>query len=221
MNLQSQRPLAMVESVAKAPSQLGTASYLFSRRKRAVDIALAIVGLTLAVLALPFIWLMVKLMDRGPVFYRQERLGRYGRSFRILKFRTMTVTAEANGRAVWTQDGDPRIFPFGAVLRRTYVDELPQWWNVLKGEMSAIGPRPERPELADEIERAVPGFSTRLTVKPGITGWAQVNYKYSNTYEDCGRKLGYDLQYVQNGSFKMDMLIILKTVWRVVRVRGF
>lgn len=180
--------------------------------KRAFDLAasslLLIVALPVMVLTSIAIWIE----DRGPVFYRQVRTGQGGRPFRIFKFRSMSVDAEAGGRAVWAVNDDPRITRVGAFIRRLRIDELPQVFNVLLGEMSFVGPRPERPEFVQGLQRAIPFYAERHFVKPGITGWAQVRYPYGSSESDAREKLGYDLFYVSNHSLVFDFMILLQTV---------
>jgi lipopolysaccharide/colanic/teichoic acid biosynthesis glycosyltransferase len=156
--------------------------------------------------------LAVKLDSPGPVFYRQQRVGLHGRPFTVLKFRSMTVNAEAAGRAVWAQRKDPRVTGVGGFIRLTRIDELPQLLNVLQGAMSFIGPRPERPHFVEQLVQVIPFYAERSTVKPGITGWAQVNYPYGASIEDAREKLSYDLYYVKNRSVFLDLLILLATV---------
>jgi lipopolysaccharide/colanic/teichoic acid biosynthesis glycosyltransferase len=156
----------------------------------------------------------IKFDDGGPIFYTQRRLTRNGRVFNILKLRTMRVDAEKAG-AVWAAERDPRITRIGHFLRQSRVDEMPQLWNVLRGEMSLVGPRPERPEFVGELAAALPLYNERLMVKAGLTGWAQINYPYGASIEDARAKLSYDLYYVKNFSVLFDMLIILQTL-RVV-----
>lgn len=187
--------------------------------KRGLDViaavALGVLGTPLALLAAAAIWL-----ESGrPVFYSQVRLGRGGRSFRLTKLRTMRPDAEASGPQ-WSTPGDPRITPVGAVLRRTHIDELPNLWAVLKGDMSMVGPRPERPEFIDLLTREVPLYRARLIVDPGLTGWAQVNTQYGDSVEDAVTKLEYDLYYVRHRSFWLDVAILLRTVGRMVGWKG-
>jgi sugar transferase (PEP-CTERM system associated) len=182
--------------------------------KRALDIA---VSGALLLLTFPFLAiaaLAVRLADGGPALYRQERVTRGGRVFRILKLRTMRVDAEKAG-AVWASAGDPRITRFGNFLRRSRIDELPQLINILKGDMSFVGPRPERPEFVEELAAQLPLYRERHTVRTGLTGWAQVNYPYGASLDDARSKLSYDLYYVKNFSVLFDLLIILQTL-RVV-----
>jgi sugar transferase (PEP-CTERM system associated) len=182
--------------------------------KRALDVG---VSMILLILFSPFLLaatIAIKFDDGGPIFYTQRRLTRNGRVFNILKLRTMRVDAEKAG-AVWAAERDPRITRIGHFLRQSRVDEMPQLWNVLRGEMSLVGPRPERPEFVGELAAALPLYNERLMVKAGLTGWAQINYPYGASIEDARAKLSYDLYYVKNFSVLFDMLIILQTL-RVV-----
>jgi lipopolysaccharide/colanic/teichoic acid biosynthesis glycosyltransferase len=173
---------------------------------------IAAVSLVILAPLLAALGLFVKLHSPGPAFYSQIRLGRSGRLFRIYKFRTMTHNCEAKTGAVWAQQNDPRITPLGRLLRDTHLDELPQLWNVVRGEMSLIGPRPERPELAMKIERVIPGFSARLQVRPGLTGLAQMRLPPDREMEDVAHKLEQDLIYIEKLSFLMDARILACTV---------
>ena len=181
----------------------------YSFVKRAFDIVCAICGLTVGLIPMLCIALAIKLTSKGTVFYSQERLGLNGKKFMLVKFRTMRQDAE-NGVAQWSQgDSDSRITPIGAILRKTRMDELPQLWACLTGTLSLIGPRPEREVFYNEFEKHVHGFSERLKVKPGLTGWAQVNGGYDLRPEE---KVVYDVEYIKNRSILMDLKIILKTV---------
>jgi exopolysaccharide biosynthesis polyprenyl glycosylphosphotransferase len=183
--------------------------------KRCCDIVIA---LALLVLALPVMLLVaaaIRLDSPGPVIYRQQRVGRFGRVFTVFKFRSMRVDAEAGDTPRWAQTGDPRITRIGRVIRASRIDELPQLANVLRGEMSLVGPRPERPLFVEQLARAIPFYDQRAYVKPGLTGWAQVNYPYGASIEDAREKLAYDLYYVKHRSTWLDLLILLRTV-RVV-----
>ncbi len=206
----------IVASNYSAPVSL----YLYSRSKRATDIALASIGLLLVVAIFPIVGILVKLNSPGPVLYRQIRLGLNGRSFRVLKFRTMIEDAEVGGHAVWAVDKDPRVTRIGRILRNLYIDELPQWWNVMRGEMSAVGPRPERPELASIISKSVHGFSNRLVAKPGITGLAQVSYRYGANVRDARNKFRFDNLYNENASYVLDVKIIVQTFRRILMSKG-
>ncbi|MBC5774894.1 sugar transferase [Pontibacter sp. KCTC 32443] len=197
-------------------SHFRRAHHLFSR---VVDILFGIIGVVLCLLLIPFVYIANCFSNRGPLFYSQERVGLYGNTFMITKFRSMVVDAEANG-AAWAQKNDSRITPFGKFLRRSRIDELPQAWSVLKGEMSLIGPRPERPVFVEQLKATIPFYETRHLTKPGITGWAQVVYKYSSTAEDALTKVQYDLYYLKNRSILMDLKVILKTISVIIRFKG-
>jgi exopolysaccharide biosynthesis polyprenyl glycosylphosphotransferase len=193
---------------------------LYAVVKRAVDLLLAGVGLLLLALVIPFVALANALWSPGPLFYRQQRIGKGGRSFVVTKFRSMVVDAEKATGAVWSEDDDPRITPVGRLMRKTRLDELPQFLNVLRGEMSAVGPRPERPAIVGQLARELPLYRARHAVKPGVSGWAQIRYRYGNTVEDARRKLEYDLYYVKHASLYLDLLIILQTARVVLRMGG-
>jgi exopolysaccharide biosynthesis polyprenyl glycosylphosphotransferase len=180
----------------------------------------AFVALLPALPLLPFIALAVKLSSPGPALYRQERVGRQGKVFYCYKFRTMRQDAEADTGATWATDDDPRITSVGKFLRSSRLDEIPQLWCVLKGDMHFVGPRPERPEFVAWLSREIPYYGVRHIVRPGITGWAQVQYKYGNTLEDAREKLQYDLFYIKNASFGLDLLIMFQTIKIVLLGRG-
>jgi sugar transferase (PEP-CTERM system associated) len=188
--------------------------------KRSFDICVASVLLVLALPLMIIAALIIRCESGGPVIYRQERVGRAGKPFTLLKFRSMRADAESDGRARWAQTNDPRVTPFGRFMRRSRIDELPQLWNVLKGEMSFVGPRPERPCFVAELERDIPYYAARHSVKPGITGWAQVRYSYGASTEETVRKLQYDLYYVKNHSLLLDLFILFETVRVVVFGEG-
>ncbi len=183
--------------------------------KRLFDIGASLIVLIVTLPLLIIGALCVVLGSKGPVFYRQTRVGRYGAPYAIAKLRTMRTDAEADGKAQWAQENDPRITAVGRFLRRTRIDELPQLWNVLKGEMSFVGPRPERPEFVASLEAQIPFYAERHMVKPGLTGWAQVNYPYGASVEDARAKLEYDLYYAKNYTPFLDIVILLQTL-RVV-----
>ena len=188
--------------------------------KRAVDlvIACALVMLTLPLLII--VALAIKWDSAGPALYRQNRVGLGGRIFELLKFRSMEQDAERDGQPVWAADRDPRITRVGRLIRKVRIDELPQLINVLRGEMSIVGPRPERPYFVDQLSQVIPHFEERHTVKPGITGWAQINYPYGASVEDARNKLTYDLYYAKNQSLLMDMRILVSTVRVVMFAKG-
>jgi len=177
----------------------------------AASLAVLVIGLPLILLA----GIAVKLDSKGPIFYRQPRVGLFGQTYNIVKIRSMWTDAEAAGQAVWASENDPRVTRVGQIIRKLRIDELPQTWCVLKGEMSFVGPRPERPSFVEELTRALPYYAERHMVKPGLTGWAQINYPYGASIEDARVKLEYDLYYAKNYSPFLDLLILLQTV-RVV-----
>lgn len=188
--------------------------------KRIVDLFLGLLVTIVFVLVLPVIALLIRLDSPGSVFYAQERLGRGGRPFRMYKFRSMVSDAEAQTGAVFSKKGDPRVTRFGRFMRKTRLDELPQVINVLRGEMSVVGPRPERPEHVERLTQKIPFYRTRLIVKPGLTGWAQVRYSYGSTDEDALVKLEYDLYYIRHQSFLLDVNIMMRTVGKVISMSG-
>ncbi|HKG54853.1 MAG TPA: sugar transferase [Anaerolineales bacterium] len=195
-------------------------SGFYELMKRVLDILGAIVGLVVFVITCPFLSLAV-LVDTGfPVFYSQPRLGRGGLVFRIYKYRSMRQDAEAEGEAKTTLENDPRVTRVGNFLRKARLDELPQFWNVLRGEMSLVGPRAERPELVADYQRQVPFYRARLLVKPGLTGWAQINYGYVASVTETAVKIEYDLYYIKHRTLGMDIQIILRTIGTVLRHTG-
>jgi exopolysaccharide biosynthesis polyprenyl glycosylphosphotransferase len=200
--------------------EAGAGERLFWLAKRLADIVLSVLGLAVLALLIPCVALANRISSRGPLIYRQVRVGRGGRSFTVIKFRTMRPDAEQDTGAVWAQAGDARVTPAGRWLRKTRLDELPQVLNVLRGEMSLIGPRPERPEFVDDLARQIPFYRARLSAKPGLTGWAQVRFGYGNSVDDARTKLEYDLYYVRHASFYLDALIVLKTIGVMLRLQG-
>lgn len=189
--------------------------------KRAMDIACASLGLVLAAPLMLLVVIATKLSSPGPVLYHQTRVGKNGHIFTVHKFRSMRVDAEAGTGPVWaSKDGDPRVTPIGSFLRRSRLDEVPQLWNVLKGDMSFVGPRPERPEFVAELTKEIRFYGQRHIVRPGITGWAQVRYTYGATTEDALQKLQYDLYYIKNLSIALDLFIIFETVKTVILRKG-
>jgi sugar transferase (PEP-CTERM system associated) len=182
--------------------------------KRLFDIAASSLLLALSAPFIVLFALLVKLDSKGPAFFRQTRVGLYGQLFDVIKLRSMRTDAEAAG-AQFAQKDDPRVTRFGRFIRKTRIDELPQTWSVLKGEMSFVGPRPERPEFVADLEEQLPFYAERHMVKPGITGWAQINYPYGANLEDSRHKLEYDLYYAKNYTPFLDLLILLQTL-RVV-----
>ena len=192
---------------------------LWWRVKRLGDVALASALLLATAPIVAVGILMIAIEDGGPVFYTQVRTGIYGEEIEIWKLRSMRMNAEQNGPE-WAQRNDPRITRVGKVLRKTRIDELPQLINVLKGELSLIGPRPERPEIDARLERLIPYYKARTLVRPGLSGWAQVSYPYGASIEDAKMKLSYDLYYLRNAGFLLDLLILLKTIKLVARAEG-
>jgi sugar transferase (PEP-CTERM system associated) len=186
--------------------------------KRTFDVVVAAVMLVLALPVMFVTALAIKLESPGPVIYRQERVGLGGRRFMCLKFRSMRADAEGDGIARWAERGDPRVTRVGRFIRKVRIDELPQLVNVLRGEMSFVGPRPERPGFVGELKEVIPFYDVRHSVKPGVTGWAQVRYSYGASVEDARKKLQFDLYYVKNHSLFLDLLILVETV-RVVLFR--
>lgn len=188
--------------------------------KRAADVVFAVIFGAVALILSPFIALAIKLSSPGPVLFRQTRVGQLGKAFKIIKFRTMVRDAEKNSGAVWAQENDPRITKIGRWLRRTRLDELPQLWNILKGEMSFVGPRAERPEFHEQLKKEIPFYEERYLIKPGLTGWAQARYGYGSSIQDAVEKLQYDLFYIKHRSLALDFSIILKTANIVLRQAG-
>jgi exopolysaccharide biosynthesis polyprenyl glycosylphosphotransferase len=188
--------------------------------KRLASIAVSTVGLVLCLPMLPFVALAIKLSSPGPLLYHQKRVGRDDTIFYCHKFRTMRADAEADTGPTWAGDEDPRITSVGRFLRTTRLDEIPQLWNVLKGDMSLVGPRPERPEFIEWLKQEIPFYNLRHTVRPGITGWAQIRYKYGNSVEHTKEKLRYDLFYIKNMSPGLDALIFFDTVKTMLLGRG-
>ena len=183
-----------------------------SAAKRLFDLAASMLLLLLSAPLIAFTALAVKLESKGPAFFRQSRVGLFGETFEIVKLRSMREDAEAPGQAVWAAENDPRVTRVGRIIRNLRIDELPQVWNVLTGKMSFIGPRPERPQFVSELEARLPFYAERHMVKPGITGWAQINYPYGASIEDARHKLEYDLYYAKNYTPFLDLLILLQTV---------
>jgi exopolysaccharide biosynthesis polyprenyl glycosylphosphotransferase len=195
-------------------------SVIYELLKRLLDVIGGLAGLLILALIFPFAALAT-LIDSGlPVFYSQDRLGRGGQRFRIFKFRTMRQNAEADGEARLAAENDPRVTRVGNFLRRTRLDELPQFWNVLSGGMSLVGPRAERPSLVAEFQKQIPFYRARLLVKPGLTGWAQINYGYVANVTETGVKLEYDLYYIKHRSLIMDITIVLRTIGTVLSRKG-
>ena len=188
--------------------------------KRAFDVFCALVLTAISAPVMAITALLIKLESRGPVLYRQERVGQGGKSFFVTKFRSMRTDAEKDGKPVWASTNDSRVTRVGNVIRRLRIDELPQLFNVLKGEMSLVGPRPERPFFVEQLTQEIPFYAVRHSVKPGVTGWAQVRYHYGSTVEDSQEKLQYDLYYVKNHTLFLDLIVLLETIGVVLTGKG-
>lgn len=188
--------------------------------KRTIDIMVSALGLALLGLVFPFAAIAIRLDCPGPIFYRQTRVGKAGRNFQLVKLRSMIPDAENDGKAKWATPDDARVTRVGKFLRRARVDELPQFYNVLTGEMSLIGPRPERPEFVTQLQKTIPFYRTRLAVRPGLTGWAQTRFPYGSSVEDSLIKLQYDLYYIKHQSLYLDLMILLRTFGVVLALRG-
>ncbi len=193
---------------------------IYEMGKRILDVVGAVCWLVCYDGCISFIFILMVIDDGFPIFYGQTRAGRGGALFEILKFRTMRRDAEADGEPQWAQEGDTRATRIGRILRKTHLDELPQFLNVLRGEMSLVGPRAERPELIELFQKHIPFYRARLLVKPGITGWAQVNFGYAANIEETTIKLEYDLYYIKHRSILLDLLILLRTPATVLGLRG-
>jgi sugar transferase (PEP-CTERM system associated) len=193
-------------------------TFIFVRRL--LSISISFIGLILAAPMIPLIMLAIRLDSRGPVFYTQTRVGKAGQVFKVVKFRTMRHDAEAANGPQWAGDNDPRVTRVGKFLRTSRLDEVPQLWCVLKGDMAFVGPRPERPEFIEWLSKEIPYYGVRHMVRPGVTGWAQVKYKYGSTIEDAREKLQYDLYYIKNASIGFDLLIMFLTIKTVLLRRG-
>jgi sugar transferase (PEP-CTERM system associated) len=194
-------------------------SALLEAVKRLSDIVLSVVGMILAAPLMMLAAIALRISSPASVLYSQTRVGQHGRPFTIYKFRSMRVDAESTSGAVWSTKNDPRVTRVGRFLRRTRLDELPQLWNVMKGDMSFVGPRPERPEFVSDLSRQIPFYGQRHVVRPGLTGWAQVSHRYGSTVDDAQEKLQYDLFYIKHMSFAFDVYIVLETV-KTVLFRG-
>ena len=186
----------------------------FSASKRVFDLVLSLLLLAVSWPLMLLVAVVIKIEDgvAAPIFYRQSRVGKDGKLFNVIKFRSMAVDAESDGKAVWAEENDARITKTGSVLRNNRIDELPQVFNVILGHMSLVGPRPERPVFVEQLQRRIPYYAERHTVKPGISGWAQLQYGYGASEEDAIEKLQYDLYYIKNQGLVLDLLIVLQTV---------
>lgn len=195
-------------------------SFLYLFWQMTANILFGLLGLIVLLALFPFLALFICLDSPGPIFYHQDRVGYRGRTFLMHKFRSMRASTGTGELLLWGSAASRRVTRIGRFLRATHIDELPQVVNILRGEMNLIGPRPEQPVYVAELEKSNPRYRYRSSVKPGLTGWAQVNYGYGHSYEDDLIKLQYDLFYIENRSFKLDLLIIARTVIEVIRHRG-
>lgn len=194
--------------------------FFYAMLRRGLSFSLALTGLVLLLPIVPVIALLIKINSRGPVFYKQKRVGLNGRVFTCYKFRTMRHNAEAGTGAVWAHSQDARVTWIGKWLRLARIDEIPQLWNVLRGDMTFVGPRPERPEFVEWLRREIPYYDIRHIVRPGVTGWAQVQYRYGSSIEDAKEKLKYDLYYLKHMSLSLDFVILFHTLKIVLLGRG-
>lgn len=192
---------------------------MYELNKRMMDIGLSFILLIITSLFLPFVYIFIKAGSKGPGFFMQQRTGKHNKKFMAVKFRSMYINSEKNGPQ-WARKDDPRVTKIGKFLRKSRIDEIPQLINVFRGEMSFVGPRPERPEFIKQLKEKIPFYEARLLVKPGITGWAQINFPYGASEEDALEKLQYDLYYIKNRSFILDLSIILKTIKTVLSGGG-
>lgn len=188
--------------------------------KRLLDLVISFTVLVVMLPVIAVLSIVIRFASKGPAIYSQKRVGKNGRIFTMYKFRTMYVDAEAETGPTWALENDPRITKVGAWLRKTRLDEIPQFYNVLKGEMSLVGPRPERPYFVEQFKKEIPMYTRRLRVRPGITGWAQVKWKYDSSLDDVKEKTKYDLFYVENMSLRMDFKILINTIFSMVRAKG-
>lgn len=212
-------PVSMISELWFLENLAQTKKENYEKFKRVMDIFSSLFFLVIFLVIYPFVAIAIKLNSKGPVLYKQKRVGKNGKIFEIIKFRSMAEDAEKNG-AQWAKEGDHRITFIGNILRKTRIDEIPQIWNVIKGDLSFIGPRPERPEFIKELETKVPHYSMRHLVKPGLTGWAQINFPYGASVEDATEKLQYDLYYIKNRTLLLDLIITLKTIAVILRRSG-
>jgi len=218
-NLTQKIPLAAINQVWFLENISQRTKSFYEISKRIFDFLL---GLILLIVSLPFwliIGIIIKLDSPGPVFFKQIRIGRSGKPFKLIKFRSMIKNAEKHGPKMAAID-DKRITRFGKFLRKTRLDELPQLWNIIKGDMSFVGPRAERPEFHQELKASIPFYQERYLIKPGLSGWAQIKYGYGSTIKDAFEKVQYDLYYIKNRSFVLDLSIILKTINIILKGGG-
>lgn len=196
------------------------ASGSYELAKRLLDLFVAFVGIFFLIILFPIISLLILVTDGFPIIYRQLRVGKSGEKFELYKFRSMYKDAEKDGVARFAEENDERVTRIGKFLRRSHLDELPQFINVLRGDISMVGPRAERPELADKLEKEIPFYRARLFIKPGVTGWAQINYQYASNVEETRVKLEFDLFYIMHRNLGLDLMIIIRTLGAIIRFRG-
>jgi sugar transferase (PEP-CTERM system associated) len=208
------RPSWLIFAGRKRDTRLGTVFREITHR------LLALIGLIVSLPIAILTAVLIKLESKGAIFYRQERIGKNGRIFKVIKFRSMKTDAEADGKPVWATDDDSRTTRVGRVIRKIRVDEIPQFWNIIKGEMSFVGPRPERPHFVAQLAEEIPFYDHRHLVAPGLTGWAQIKYPYGASVEDARQKLEYELYYIKNQSLTLDLIIVFETVKTVIFGRG-
>jgi exopolysaccharide biosynthesis polyprenyl glycosylphosphotransferase len=221
-NLLSRVPIFLLEAewIVRSFVEKTRTGTIYQLTKTLIDFVGGLLGTLIMLLTFPFISLAIILESGFPIFFSQERLGRGGQPFKIIKFRTMKRDAEKEGEAMMAEEKDERVTKVGWLLRKTHLDELPQFINVLRGEMSLVGPRAERPQMVEHFQKALPFYRARLLVKPGITGWAQINFGYAGTVEQTAIKLEYDLYYIEHRNLMMDITIILRTIGTVLGFKG-
>jgi exopolysaccharide biosynthesis polyprenyl glycosylphosphotransferase len=210
-NLTKKVPIEMIDEIWFLENFSRSEKRIEEMLKRGFDILFSVVGILITAVLFPFISLAIKIDSPGSIFYTQKRVGRDGKVFTLYKFRTMKADAEKTGPQ-WALPGDPRITRVGKILRAIYFDELPQFYNIFRGDISFVGPRPERPEFVAQLKKEIPYYEIRHLIKPGFTGWAQINYHYGASVEEAREKLRYDLYYIKNRNFFLDLGIILKTI---------
>ncbi|NLC29811.1 MAG: exopolysaccharide biosynthesis polyprenyl glycosylphosphotransferase [Chloroflexi bacterium] len=221
-SLTNRIPISLLESdwVIRSFIERTPTSGLYRLFKKIMDFILSLMGMVVLGILYPIIAILIRLDSKGPIIFRQTRLGLRGKPYTIFKFRTMKDNQDMEKEAMVTTTNDPRVTRVGHLLRKTHLDELPQIANVLRGEMSFVGPRSERSELVRVFQREVPFYRARMLVKPGITGWAQIHQAYAETVEETAIKLEYDLYYIENASILMDISIMLRTVTAVLGFKG-
>ncbi len=213
-------PVSMINEAWFLENVLEINKKTFEIVKRGIDVILALILSVPTLVISPLIWLLSKIESPEKLLVRQERVGKNGKVFALYKFRSMYYTSEIDGQPKWADVNDKRITKVGNILRKSRLDELPQIWNILKGEMSFIGPRPERPEFVENLQKEIPHYAMRHLIKPGLSGWAQINFPYGASKEDAMEKLQYDLYYIKNRSLALDLVITLKTLATIISRKG-